>query len=88
MPVIIQPIRENAIIHGIRENGGFGTVKISVKKEEENIKVCVENNGITIDESIINKVKNDDMPENKIGLYNVHLRLKLIYGQGLCISRR
>ncbi len=85
--LIIQPLVENAIIHGIRENGGFGTVKISVKREEENIKVCVENNGITIDESIINKVKNDDMPENKIGLYNVHLRLKLIYGQGLCISR-
>lgn len=27
------------------------------------------------------------MPENKIGLYNVHLRLKLIYGQGLNIYR-
>ena len=31
--LIIQPLVENAIIHGIRENGGSGTVKISVKKE-------------------------------------------------------
>lgn len=85
--LIIQPLVENAIIHGIRENGGSGTVKISVKKEVENVKVCVENDRITIDENIINKVKNGNMPENKIGLYNVHLRLKLIYGQGLCISR-
>ena len=27
------------------------------------------------------------MPENKIGLYNVHLRLKLMYGRGLNIRR-
>ena len=27
------------------------------------------------------------MPENKIGLYNVHLRLKLIYDKGLNINK-
>lgn len=27
------------------------------------------------------------MPENKIGLYNVHLRMKLMYGKGLSIKR-
>ena len=84
--LIIQPLVENAIIHGIRSNPGNGTVKISVKKGKRT-KICVENDGVTIDNSIIDKVKNDNMPENKIGLYNVHLRLKLIYGQGLCITR-
>ncbi|MGL6105462.1 LytS/YhcK type 5TM receptor domain-containing protein [Romboutsia sp.] len=85
--LIIQPLVENAIIHGIRGNGGAGTVKIGVRKEENKIKVCVENDGITIDELIIQKVYKDDMPENKIGLYNVHLRLKLIYGSGLIIEK-
>lgn len=33
------------------------------------------------------KVYSGEMPDNKIGLYNVHLRLKLIYGQGLNIYR-
>ena len=28
-----------------------------------------------------------NMPENKIGLYNVHLRLKLYYGKGLEITK-
>lgn len=83
----IQPLVENAIIHGIRNNGGYGTVIIGVKKEYSKTKVWVENNGITIEESIIKKVYDDDMPENKIGLYNVHLRLKLIYGNGLIIKR-
>ncbi|MGL5752894.1 MAG: LytS/YhcK type 5TM receptor domain-containing protein, partial [Paraclostridium sp.] len=85
--LIIQPLVENAIIHGIRQNGGRGTVIIGVKKINDKVKIYVKNNGISIDEDILKKVYNDDMPENKIGLYNVHLRLKLIYGQGLKIYK-
>ena len=85
--LIIQPLVENAIIHGVRKNGGYGTVTIGAKEETQGLKIWVENNGVTIDQEIIDKVYNDNMPENKIGLYNVHLRLKLIYSQGLNITR-
>lgn len=85
--LIIQPLVENAIIHGIRQNGGKGTVIIGVKKQEDGTKIWIENDGITIDEDIIKKVYSDSVPENKIGLYNVHLRLRLIYGQGLDIQQ-
>jgi two-component system LytT family sensor kinase len=81
----IQPLVENAIIHGIRQNGGRGSVFIQIKNEGDKVKVCIENDGITISSEIIEKVYNKTMPENKIGLYNVHLRLNLIYGQGLNI---
>ncbi|MGL5754498.1 MAG: ECF transporter S component [Paraclostridium sp.] len=85
--LIIQPLVENAIIHGIRANGGSGTVKITVKNEENKTVVSVENDGVTIDNDIIQKVRNGNMPENKIGLYNVHLRIKLMYGSGLVITQ-
>lgn len=85
--LIIQPLVENAIIHGIRANGGNGTVKINVKNKINKTYISVENDGITIDEDIIKRIKNGDMPENKIGLYNVHLRIKLMYGKGLSIKR-
>ena len=83
----IQPLVENAIIHGIRKNGGCGTVVIGVKKEDGYTRVWVENDGIAIDLDVIKKVYSGEMPDNKIELYNVHLRLKLIYGQGLNIYR-
>ncbi|MGL5651806.1 MAG: LytS/YhcK type 5TM receptor domain-containing protein [Paraclostridium sp.] len=85
--LIIQPLVENAIIHGIRANGGHGTVKISVKNKANKIYISVENDGVTIDKDIIKRVENGNMPENKIGLYNVHLRMKLMYGKGLIIKR-
>lgn len=85
--LIIQPLVENAIVHGILKDKGMGTVTISVKEKEEKIKISIVDSGVGIDDSIIEKVYNDDIPKNKIGLYNVHLRLKLIYGEGLKIKK-
>ncbi|NLU08675.1 MAG: sensor histidine kinase [Clostridiales bacterium] len=85
--LIIQPLVENAIIHGILKSKGPGTVKISVKNMDDKIKISIEDNGVGIKQKIIDKIYNDEMPENKIGLYNVHSRLKLIYGRGLKIKR-
>ena len=61
--LIIQPLVENAIIHGIRKNGGCGIVVIGVKKEDGYTKVWVENDGITIDFDIIERVYSGKMPE-------------------------
>lgn len=86
--LIIQPLVENAIIHGILPKKGKGTIKLRVKNcENESVKITVEDSGIGISEDIIKNVYSGNMPENKIGLYNVHLRLKLIYGEGIKIKR-
>lgn len=83
----IQPLVENAIVHGILKDKGAGTVNISVKEQDEKVKISIVDSGVGISEDIIERVYNDNIPENKIGLYNVHLRLKLIYGEGLTIKR-
>lgn len=85
--LLIQPLVENAIVHGILKDKGTGTVSISVKRQNEKVKITIIDNGIGISEDIIERVYSDTMIENKIGLYNVHLRLKLIYGEGLIIKR-
>ena len=87
--LIIQPLVENAIIHGIlnKENSKSGQVIVSVKDLGEKVKVSIEDDGIGIDDKIIENLYSGNMPKNKIGLYNVHLRLKLYYHKGLYIKR-
>lgn len=83
----IQPLVENAIIHGILKDKGAGTVKIIVKDRGEKVKISIIDSGVGISEEAIKNIYKDAVPENKIGLYNVHLRIKLIYGEGLIIER-
>lgn len=85
--LIIQPLVENAIIHGILKVRGTGTVTISVKDHGDTVRVGIRDTGAGISEETIEKVYTGDMPENKIGLFNVHQRVKLIYGTGLTIQR-
>lgn len=85
--LIIEPLVENAIVHGILKSKGQGNIIISVKKDKENIKISIIDDGIGISEDIIENLYNDNIFKNKIGLYNVHSRLKLIYGEGLIITR-
>ncbi|WP_434798426.1 sensor histidine kinase [Terrisporobacter vanillatitrophus] len=87
--LIIQPLVENAIIHGIlsKKKNKSGQVIVSVKDLGEKVKVSVEDNGVGIDDKVIENLYSGNMPENKIGLYNVHLRLKLYYRKGLDIKK-
>jgi len=86
--LIIQPIVENSIKHGILEGKGYGTVTIDIKKtQSDNIMIVIEDDGVGISKEIIEKVYEDKMEENRIGMSNVHNRLKYIYGEGLKIER-
>lgn len=85
--LIIQPIVENSIKHGILKGKGEGTVTIEIKKvSKDNIMITIEDDGIGISKDIIEKVYEGKMEENKIGISNVHNRLKYIYGEGLKIE--
>lgn len=85
--LLIQPLVENAIVHGILKKKGPGVVTISVKDLGEKIRVTVKDTGTGISEDIIYHLQHDTVPANKIGLYNVYQRVKLIYGHGLVIHR-
>lgn len=86
--LIIQPIVENSIKHGILNGRGSGKVEISIiSLDEGKVYISVEDNGKGIDEETIDRIYNDKMKENKIGITNVNKRLKYIYGKGLNIER-
>lgn len=86
--LIIQPLVENSIKHGILKGSGSGNVRIEVKKHRSNeVKVTIEDDGIGIPQAVIDSIYSGTIPENKIGIFNVDSRLRHIYGTGLKIER-
>lgn len=83
--LIIQPLVENSIKHGLLLQREGGTVSISAKKEEQGCILIIEDDGVGISQSIIDDL--DKKIEKNIGLRNVHNRIKLMFGKGLNIER-
>jgi two-component system LytT family sensor kinase len=86
--LLLQPLVENAIVHGIHPCRGKGVVTISLKDQGDRIRIAVRDTGNGISEEVMARVESNEMPGNKIGLLNVHHRVKLLYGEGLHIHRR
>ena len=83
--LIIQPLVENSIKHGILKKRDNGCVKIIIKKIDKDIEITIEDDGVGIEQSIIDNL--DKQIKENIGLKNVHQRLKLLYREGLNIKK-
>lgn len=82
--LLLQPLVENAIIHGIQPINGPGEVVIRVKEQANNtIYVAVQDTGKGIAQELIDGVYAGTVASHHIGLRNVHERLQLLYGKGL-----
>lgn len=84
--LILQPLVENAIYHGIKEKRGNGKILITGKIEDNLLCFTVADNGKGMDEETLNKINNmlnnNDGNRNQIGygIFNVNERIKLIHG--------
>lgn len=83
--LIIQPLVENSIKHGILKKSEKGNILLQIKKIGKDIEVIIEDDGVGIKQEIIDSL--DSKIEENIGLKNVHQRLKLLYGKGLNITK-
>ncbi|MBA2940469.1 sensor histidine kinase [Paenibacillus sp. CGMCC 1.16610] len=91
----LQPIVENALLHGIRRSKGkTGTILIGARKEDGVLLLTVSDDGIGMDEELVQSLLTQPRPSMKsdgsgssYGLYNVNERIKLFAGDhyGLCI---
>ncbi|NTV79192.1 MAG: histidine kinase, partial [Clostridiales bacterium] len=82
---IIQPLIENYFVHGIRLMDSDNYLHISVKEENNDIYICVEDNGKGIQkdrlDEINQKLKENNTSETSIGISNVHSRIVAMYGK-------
>lgn len=88
--LIIQPLVENSIYHGIKQLNRKGLIRIKGYIEKNNIIISVFDNGKGIPENHIHSIlKNERKAENttgSFGLANVDSRIKLLFGNEYGLS--
>ena len=68
-PLILQPVVENAIKHGLTKKQGGGSVILRTWEDGENIKISVEDDGVGFEPSALDKA-------HSVGLRNIRYRLQ------------
>ena len=85
LPLLIQPIIENAIEHGIEAKDGAHQINLSVKRENSGIHISVSDDGpgMLLDdlETLYHFINQPHHQGGSIGLWNVNQRLKNAYGK-------
>lgn len=87
----LQPIVENAILHGIEPMKQFGEIEISARQEEGDLFIVIEDNGVGMTQKELEQLQSSLSNTNKnalsgIGVSNVDARLKLHYGASYGLS--
>ena len=99
-PLILQPLIENAINHGLMKRIKGGTINVRVISEDTNILFEVQDDGIGIQQEKIDELRSiqerllhangtieTDFQKQGVGLKNIHSRLIMMYQSGLNIFR-
>ena len=85
--MILQPIVENCVNHGIREMGDRGVIRLSLYEKDGQVCISVKDNGVGMSAETIEKVlsgtyRDEDMASggNGVGMDNVISRMRLFTG--------
>jgi len=81
--LILQPLVENALYHGIKNRRGMGTITVTGEADGDDLLLKVTDNGAGMDEEQV-RVLQAGIYEDRhtgLGLVNVHKRIRLYCGQ-------
>ena len=87
LKLIVQPILENAIYHGMANAEDDGLIQVSAYREGDALIVDVADNGLGMRPEVAASLLDEDRPEVRtsgsgIGVRNVHQRIRLTFGAG------
>lgn len=87
--LVIQPIVENAVIHGLEGTQGGSTLMLGIQRIENDIDITVKDTGVGMPQERIESLLKEPGPEplgkntfhTSLGIYAVHKRLQFLYGE-------
>ena len=94
LPLLLQPIVENAILHGLEEVESGGRITVNIHRDINNpdtLIISIRDNGCGMDADTLNNMrinleKGNISKRYGIGLYNINQRIRLCYGMGYGLS--
>ena len=87
--LMLQPIVENALVHGIEKKLGKGIIYIKAAEEEGGLSIDVADDGVGMDRDTLCQIlkkestddgENTDYIHTGLGIHNVDKRIKMMYG--------
>lgn len=90
LPLLLQPVVENAVVHGLETVDGVGHIRLDVAVADEKLRICVADNGVGMMPEELQRIRQvlhlPEPPDSSVALYNIHQRIRLRYGQGFGVS--
>ncbi len=87
LKMMLQPVVENCLMHGLKDKASGGAIRIEALRKEEQVIVAVSDNGAGMAEAKLMELRKrleadaQEEPSRRIGIKNVHDRIRLQYGK-------
>lgn len=91
MKMLLQPIVENAIFHGLEPKSSAGSLYIGARREKDLLVITVKDDGVGIEREQLEKMQ-QEMGEDRtntdqhVGVLNTNARIRLFYGKAYGVS--
>ena len=92
-PLILQPLVENAVYHGLEPKAGPGVITLTASEREGALRLCVEDDGVGMSPGELKDISDmlamgeSALPRDRyLALRNIRMRLDLLYGKDAGMS--
>jgi len=85
LPLLLQPLVENAVVHGLEGKEGPGVVALAAEQDDGFVRIRVCDDGVGMQSAQLEKLgkllSSEAPPPDRIGIHNVFQRIRLYYGE-------